>query len=348
MPFFRNFNKTIYYDFKIKRDRESYKNSLKNLSHQDDSEPLDDNIKYCKDKHFSLWKSKFEKSTENYLKTDLIKQNELTPDINDGLKIIYHEQFKLDLIENYNRRGLPSAILELLLKALSQPKSPYLYDRPKLFTFLGRFIPDIHEYMEQNHLAEACKQDNFTGAIALLDFAIEFPEQKYLRYYFKTTLFKAFDKYRVPKESIFRYNYDNLNIHNKEPHKLSYLTCFTLQRRNAEQQGKYSQALSFLNSEFCILLVILGVNTSTHWQEKYEGKTPPEIPYSLVAFAGAGGLKGIRETRNSVDVSHSKMAFPKTGSLQACITKAEYNDLKCKGLTAVETLAKKPLLPDPI
>jgi hypothetical protein len=327
-------NKTIYYDFKIKKDRESYRNSLKNLSHQDDSEPLDDNIKYCKDKHFSLWKSKFEKSAENYLKTDLIKQNELTPDINDGLKIIYHKQFRLDLEEKYNSTGLPETILYLLREALNQPKSPYLYDKPKLFTFLGSFITGLHEYMEQNHLSKACEKDNFTGAIALLDFAIEFPEQKYRKAFYRTTLFKGCYK------SISQYTYEKLNIHSKKPHKLSYLTCFTLQRRNAEQQGKYSQALSFLNSELCILLAIL----------KVSNKTTHEIPYSLGDFSAAKStiLDKIREQRNCVDVSHNQKAFPKPKSLQACITKDEYNKLKCQGLKAVETLAKKPLLPNPI
>ncbi|MFM7390236.1 MAG: reverse transcriptase domain-containing protein [Vampirovibrionales bacterium] len=318
-------SKTVYYDLTKESERKDYIDTLKNLSQIND---IVEDKKYI----FEEWKKEFESACHSYLKQDLIKGSPepTNAGTNDNLKRIYHEQFRLDLKSHYQEKSIPKGILEMLINVYNN-RTPHLHDKAKLFTFFGECFSEFPEYMQRYFQLEEF-QDETTFALTLFDFTAEFSEEAFFKGRLKKTpLYKSMTK------SQSSYSYDFINTEVISDEELSYLSVFTLQRRNAEQQGIYSQAVSFLNSELCVLLALLKIPVD----ENRNGDTRNNIQDSLRKYKGASGtiLNNIAKKRNTLDVSHNKNAFPDVSkSPERTISESEYTELKNKVPNALKRL----------
>jgi hypothetical protein len=229
---------------------------------------------------------------------------------------------------------VPMQLWQNILNAFNNNR-PHINDKPKLFCFFTECredFPDpiLNYFVEKQHL------NADTLALTLFDFVMDFPKQEALvKHLYKSTLYKSMTK---PKSKYAYTDFISAPSH-IDQNKLSYLSLFTLQRRNAEQQGNYSQAVSFLNSELCVLLALLKIPVD----EKKGGDTKKRIQDSLRKYKGTSGtiLNKIAEKRNTLDVSHNKNTFPDVNSQERTIDENEYTKLKGKVQKALETLIKK-------
>lgn len=321
-------SKTVYYDLTKKSERTEYVRTLKNLSQIND---IFEDGKYISVRDFITWKDEFEKACYSYLTQDLIKGSPESTNAgtNDNLKNIYHKQFRADLKIHYQKKSISDSIFEMLVNVYENRK-PHLHDKPKLFTFFGECLSGFREYMKEYFQIEEF-QDETAFALTLFDFTAEFSKEAFLKERLKkTNLYKSMTK------SQSSYSYDFINTDGIRNEELSYLSVFTLQRRNAEQQGNYSQAVSFLNSELCVLLALLEIPVD----EKKGGNTKKSIQDSLRKYKGASGtiLNNIAEKRNTLDVSHNKNTFPDVNSQERTIDENEYTKLKGKVQNALKNL----------
>ncbi len=324
-------SKTVYYDLTKESERKEYICTLKNLSQIND---IVEDEKYISVRDFKTWKDQFENACHSYLKQDLIKGSPepTNAGTNDNLKNIYHKQFRVDLKSDYQKKGISDSILEMLVNVYKNRK-PHLHDKPKLFTFFGECLSGFPEYMQEYFQIEEF-QDETAFALTLFDFTAEFSEEGFLEGRLKKTRL-----YKNMTKSQSSYSYDFINTDGIRDEELSYLSVFTLQRRNAEQQRNYSQAVSFLNSELCVLLALLKIPVD----EKKGGDTNKSIQDSLRKYKGASGtiLNNIAEKRNTLDVSHNKNTFPDVSSQERIIDENEYTELKGKVQNALKTLIQK-------
>ncbi|MFM7389261.1 MAG: RNA-directed DNA polymerase [Vampirovibrionales bacterium] len=243
-------------------------------------------------------------------------------------------------------------VSELKEKLHSNVPFPHLLEKPKLFVFLASCDTSIHQgVLDQLELldetAKTCVSVDF-----LMDLKKQFQERAFTYYNsgekvglehliaLRNFYSAYFTHFNNPLRKKFlngesSYTYFHLSLEQCDKNNISYLPVFSVQRRNAELLGHYDRAISYLNSELCILLTLL----------QFPKKTPSEnIPHSLDNFKiskessykpltlredAVTPFRFVADMRSNIDVTHNSKSFPNDSNSRT-FGEIEYYDLKGK------------------
>jgi hypothetical protein len=220
--------------------------------------------------------------------------------------------------------------IEFQAPALQDLDYTHLVNQPRVLSFFKQYHPDIFK----KHLLDNENLD-VSGEWAVAYFALdESNDQQQYREKLETlALYKIFTR-----EDVSRYPAIPGNVDDTDRLKnCAYLGYFVCQRRIAEEEKNFNAALNYLNSELCILLVLLDVQPKFSNTQKEKKAVFPD---SLNQFEDTKNclkdkLKELRTKRNKTDISHNAWVRPQ--DLGRVTLQEEYSELKTGVFAAINS-----------